>query len=105
VSSLRLVLCAHVDSRLVFYPRRWGISEALRVNLGDGITVVARQYWLLIAGERSEAQRVRLVLDHGCSAWFPNHPRTAWSAWDHFIGHGRDVELLADLVEAKMRET
>jgi hypothetical protein len=40
VSSLRLVLCAHVDSRLVFYPRRWGISEALRVNLGDGITVL-----------------------------------------------------------------
>jgi hypothetical protein len=40
VSSLRLVLCAHVDSLLVFYPRRWGISEALRVNLGDGITVV-----------------------------------------------------------------
>lgn len=39
MASLRLVLCAHVDSLLVFYPRRWGISEALRVNLGDGITV------------------------------------------------------------------
>jgi hypothetical protein len=43
VSLLRLVLFARIDSRFVFYPRRVGISDALRVNLGDGDDESVRQ--------------------------------------------------------------